>query len=393
MSVPRYLDPNADGGTLYALDNLDLFQIWYNGSVFGQGSNGSNWKEWDGFDIEGVRTGDSGRPRDQGEYAGYDFLAGRDITLKLDVSGGTYNGFLTNLYTLGNAFLPTQGNVETPFYFDLGGGPWAGGPGTDLLGCNVRARNRSWKVDIPFALGRLAQDLQVQVHATDPRFYSFPTLRQSFVQSPGLTIDNLGNIDIRPQITIMPLGGSAVAAPYISGDSYTLAWNGALEPIGYWVIDLYYNTTTEVTTVAADGSTVGAVAFTSSAEDTTYVHSMVGGSSVLTCNTTGGLADFPAGGSLIQVQTNEGIAVLSYTSLDSTQTWFKGVQFVSGCGTTNTAKFVDAGFIGWNLQARPTPAALLPGSQWFSIGPNGNTTLSCSASTFAFVDWASAWLL
>lgn len=219
MPVPGSFSPDG-GATIDTIPGatgplLDTYQFAYGGSVFGMGNFGVNWKEIDGLDIENMRFADSNRPRDHGQFIGYDFLTGRDITLKFDVQGPTAAELQTNMQAMNVATLPRL-NQESPLWFVL--------PQYGLLAAMSRPRNRSWKIDIAYSTGHLAQDNTVLFHATDPRFYSDPSnatsdtcaaaLYQSNVPaSPGWESDliayleNSGNFDCRPLICLTgPVG-------------------------------------------------------------------------------------------------------------------------------------------------------------------------------------------
>jgi hypothetical protein len=232
MTIPAYV-------LGFTPPNLLPYQFWYTGEIFGVGGNGVNWKELDGFDISNIRTGDSGRPRDQGEYIGYDFLSGRDITLKLDCQNTGATTLQQNLLTLSTAFQP-QANIETPMYFNL---PYFQTLIGDPLVCMVRPRNRSWKVDITYSLGKLAQDLQVMVHATDPRFYSSPTAETEVTTTT--VLDNIGNYGCRPLVT----WSGPQTNPSITNGTSTLGFTYSLQALGQdgthpevIVADFYYQT-------------------------------------------------------------------------------------------------------------------------------------------------------
>jgi len=147
-------------------------------------------KEIDGLDFPTMRSGDSGKPRDNGEFIGYDFMPGRDITLKFDVLDPA-----DNMGVLSQSMIPTL-NIENPLSFTV---PGMGTLGTSLY-ASVRPRSMSWKVDVTYALGGLAQDLQALWHATDPNFYEVTDGVVYEGDSP-YTITNKGNVPCKPIVT------------------------------------------------------------------------------------------------------------------------------------------------------------------------------------------------
>lgn len=186
---------------------LAPFQFWFQGKTFGQNANGSaangvSIKEWDGLDVEEMRSGDAVQPRTHGEYPGYDFLKGRDITVKFDCQGSTPAVLQQNMATLSGCMIP-QANQESAFYINLPYYNTLASPDGGNLYVSARPRNRSWKVDTTYALGSLAQDLTALFHATDPRFYSPTQFTTASGTSPlTLYLTNNGNIECLPRVTI-----------------------------------------------------------------------------------------------------------------------------------------------------------------------------------------------
>lgn len=418
MSTPTFLDPTQDAGTIGLLDELLPYCILYTDFRFGMGINGVNWKEIDGLDISGMRTGDSGRPRDQGEFAGYDFLGGRDITFKGDVSpGGPPNVWTTvqNLNTLSSAFLP-QSNVESAMYFYL---PnlmasymnnivhGATGPSSlrdpPIITSMVRPRNRSWKIDPTFSNGQLAQDIQLLVHATDPRLYGYPTNLKTFV-SDIVYCPNNGNFDCRPIVVLQcPATSAGVFTPSLNINGNTLTWGGSgydLPPFTWLTIDLYNKTTviTSPTNWVPQNS----------AQDGYNVNDFIDG--VLECDNTGpytaGFDGFdaasPESPGQVTVQTGNGsLAVLSYTGFGVGDATLTGVNIVSGAidASTPGGNLVSEGSIMQGpFTTSPFSAGLQPGSEWGVFIPtaSGETTYGntiWSENCYGYVYYADSWIL
>ncbi len=158
MSVPPV-------GAVPALANYELY---LNGLTFGgNGVGGISLVEIDGLDLNTpVRAGDNNRARDHGQWIGYDFLGGRDITIKFDLFGTSASDFASKMQAISTATLPGL-NKETPFYFNI--------PGFGVLASMVRPTQRSWKLNYAVSAAQYAKGMQMQLHATDPRFYTTPT--------------------------------------------------------------------------------------------------------------------------------------------------------------------------------------------------------------------------
>lgn len=108
-----------------------------------------------------------------------------------------------------------NGNVEYPMFVQF--------PNRPLLGIMARARKRNFTPTLAMSLGSMAKDYTIQLHATDPFFYSqtqtnsvgLPTPLGGFTfnftfnlsfgggSNPGiLTLVNAGDVECYPQLTI-----------------------------------------------------------------------------------------------------------------------------------------------------------------------------------------------
>lgn len=153
---------------------LGQYQAWFNGLTFGSGT-GIEIQKIEGLDYPKVRTQDQAWPRTRGQSAGLDLLTGRDITFTMDIapnpaSGGSPATTLQqNTAALRNALSP-RGDIQDPLFINQHGVVYA---------TLARVRKDNIPVDVSYALGNLAQKIAVQLHATDPFFYSTPTLAPS----------------------------------------------------------------------------------------------------------------------------------------------------------------------------------------------------------------------
>ena len=422
--VPPYIDLTSGLiGLLQPADGsvFSGYMACYNSFRFGMGYNGVDWKEIDGLDIEGLRIGNSGRPRDTGEFIGFDLLAGRDIIFKGDcAAGGTPNPGATvqqNLSIVGSVFSP-QGTTETTLYINVPGmagvylGSYAGdgslvhgapttGPDTGLLTVmdppilQVMGRpgNRAWKIDLAMSKGYLAQDIQLLVHCTDPRLYQYPTQTQYFATDDNQTITNNGNWDCRPIVYLMspPASGtSPVLDPSLKMGDNTMIWNGTITNNGYLLADMYNQT---VTQFAGPGSACpNAACSTAYAGGGTTLESLNGSASL---SATADFVGFAGSGKAV-VQTSTGLATISYSGLSGDT--MTGVQYLTGAiGVSGTTKLEAYGMIlqdaagGISLPQTPYQGSLQPNSDWGVLMP-GDTVVS-SSTCVGYINWASAWIL
>lgn len=151
------------------------YQFYYNGFYIGPNS-AFELKKINGLWLPNVRSGDSGRPREHGLFAGLDVLGGSEVTLEGDLHASSEESFQEALENLALVTAPIpDGVTETPLYFNL--------PGYGLLVKMCRVRKREIPIDITYVLGELAS-VAVLLASIDPRVYSAPTVSQS-VTPPG----------------------------------------------------------------------------------------------------------------------------------------------------------------------------------------------------------------
>lgn len=208
---------------------LQNYQFSYNGVTFGAGTAYS-LQSVDGLDIAPIRTGDVGRPREQGELIGLDLLGGRDITIQLWVkTDGT--SLQHGLNALAGA-LAVSGETEAPLWFQL--------PNQPLMAVMCRPRKYVVKIDSIYGAASIAMP-SIMFHAVDPRVYAAPSLQPSvslptpaggmtfnatFPLSFGggsaagvLTIVHTGNSEMRPILVITgPCTNPSVTNSSITGN-------------------------------------------------------------------------------------------------------------------------------------------------------------------------------
>lgn len=190
---------------------LSAWQFSYNGLTFGQLTpHGVDSVE--GLDLPAIRTADVARPRDHGEFGGLDLYGGRDITFDLNTmtDGVSLQSALLSLAAATDVAMTN----EQPLWFQL--------PNLPLMAIMCRPRKRTIPFDIAYSSGQALP--VVQFHATDPRIYAAPSTSVQVslpaatggigfpVTFPaafgggggggGVTIDNTGNMEMRPVLVI-----------------------------------------------------------------------------------------------------------------------------------------------------------------------------------------------
>lgn len=183
--------------TSVTFPTLNEFEMEYNGLKFGA-NTAYGILEADGLGLEGMRSGDTGWPRDHGEALGLDVLKGRDLIIDLWVkSDGT--SLQHAQVELAKAFAPSP-SKELALYFKL--------PNLPVLSCMCRVRHRTFKIESDYAAGKILK-VQLDLHAVDPRFYA---QAQSSTWSSGtstVSVNNEGNMETRAVVALKgPLKGS-----------------------------------------------------------------------------------------------------------------------------------------------------------------------------------------
>lgn len=144
--------PPAVGNGQYSIGGLLLgsAQTW---SVLGV----------DGLDLPKVRSGDVARPLDAGEFAGLDYLSGRDLTVSLHSQFASDTAMRSALNLLEAQMLPPQDGVTESWL-------WFQRPGNPLFVCGVRPRQFRLKSERKLTSMHTAQPI-VLLHATSAFVY------------------------------------------------------------------------------------------------------------------------------------------------------------------------------------------------------------------------------
>ena len=213
-----------------AAPSLSNYQISYNGLTMGPGT-AYGIQQLSGLDLPTLSSGDAQRPRDHGQFLGYNFYQGRDITITGDINADS-TSFTHAIQTLATATVDQIAN-EYPLWFQF--------PNLPVLGSMVRPIKRAIPVDVNW-VGGLAS-MSMLFHASDPRLYATSQSASAGLGTPvgGLpfnvtfnasfgggtvagiaTCVNSGNIDTRPTFTITGPCTNPTIYSATSGYSITL---------------------------------------------------------------------------------------------------------------------------------------------------------------------------
>ncbi len=173
----------------------------------------------EGFDLQTVQSGDPNRARQRGQYIGLDLMAGRDITLTMDVGPalGSYSSTVDALNHL--RAVTNAASTDPASYNTVGSGAsnntnpgetewpfWVKFPTNPLVACMARPIRRNIPIDLAFSLGNMVQSCAVQWHATDPYFYAITqestATAVTLPASPSFSLSNAGDVECWPQYTI-----------------------------------------------------------------------------------------------------------------------------------------------------------------------------------------------
>lgn len=165
------------------------FQIDFNGTTLGGGTNGTEIISMDFLASPNIRSSDSNRPQADGQFAGQDFYVGRSLQASFEVWGSTDEELQANIQTV---MVATQiSRTEKVLMFRLPGWP-------DDLRSVARVRRRNGPVmDITAAAGHVAK-FNIEWYATDPRLYSYTELSDVVTglgTNPGMTFDMTFDLD------------------------------------------------------------------------------------------------------------------------------------------------------------------------------------------------------
>ena len=248
-----------------AAPSLTAWQMSYQGLTLGP-STPYSITAIDGLGQPNMNSGDDFRPRDQGEFIGYDYYSGRDFTVDgfIQSDGTSLQNAIKALATATNRTVSDPG-TEYPLWFAF--------PNIGTLATMSRLRKR----DIPFALETTIAskaDMALMFHSTDPRWYASPTTTSVALGTPGTgatfnvsfnvsfgggssggttTVTNAGNYETRPILTIT----GPCTNPSVSNNTtgQTLLFNLVVGAYDKLVIDTDMRSATYTTFGTTIGST------------------------------------------------------------------------------------------------------------------------------------------
>jgi hypothetical protein len=244
-----------------------LWAMSYNGLTFGGVAPGSTYQFQsypEGLDIPDYVTGDVQRAIEQGEYAGIDLSPGRNITIQQVVQAPTEKGLDEARQALAGVMVPA-GAVEQPLYIQLASG---------LFACMARPRKHKNVIDVNTLVGK-GTVVASQFHATDPRWYSSPTLTATVglpeptggvapPVTPPVTISggsggliecvNAGPMYMYPRFTLTgPCLNPKIASLLLPG-APSIQFNIGLNPGDTLTIDMNWQSVVLVTAGSTNGS-------------------------------------------------------------------------------------------------------------------------------------------
>lgn len=162
------------GKVTVAVPALNPWEMSFNGVTFG-GDTALSVASVEGLaDLPAIITSDRDRLRQHGRTPGADFLGGREVTVGLEVFGGTEAAFTTAVQALQAVTMP--GDPEAPLYFRV---PGIGDSGV----CYVNARPRKRSMPVATEFYYRIPVASVAFSATDPRIYS-GTAKQTQTTNP-----------------------------------------------------------------------------------------------------------------------------------------------------------------------------------------------------------------
>lgn len=151
------------------------YSFSFNNQVFGGAGSPYQILSVDGLEgLPGIRNQDDNRGYADGMFTGRDFLAGRLLTMTIQITGSTGASAQANFNTLQRALLP-QTSGTTPLYFILSNAD------TEQV-INARVRGMTATVDPNYTYGYIIS--QVIFFCPDPRYYSSNVQTATLLYSP-----------------------------------------------------------------------------------------------------------------------------------------------------------------------------------------------------------------
>lgn len=194
------------------------WQVEYNSLLIGTGTDYRvRWPIEGVADHPDVVTGDQDRLRADGRIAGDDFLAGRTITLRVEVTGTSDTDMTANVAALKKAFRAGRGVTEQPLTIQA---PGVGDGAVVRVVCRPRKMgspiDRLWQTRLPVFL--------IQLDGTDPRIYDDT---ESTVTAD---LADAGTGHAWPQVWPMDWGGASTSGIVTATNdgTYSTPWTATI---------------------------------------------------------------------------------------------------------------------------------------------------------------------
>ena len=163
------------------------YSFSFNGQVFGGTGSPYQIMSVDGLEgLPGIRNQDDNRGYADGMFSGRDFLAGRYLTMTIQILGNNEGSAQANFNTLQQALLPQQSGT-TPLYFILSNAE------TEQV-IYARVRGLQASVDPNYTYGYIIA--QVNFFCPDPAYYSsnIQTATLAYTPPTGRTYNRIYNL-------------------------------------------------------------------------------------------------------------------------------------------------------------------------------------------------------
>jgi phage-related protein len=193
--------------------SLNPYSFAFNGFIFGGANSPYQILSVDGLEaLPALRVQDSDRGYQDGMFSGRDFLAGRTITITIQIMSGNSQTAQANYNLLQNALQPQQSGT-TPLQFQLA-------PGDNFNFVNCRIRRAMATVDPDYTYGKIKA--QYEFFCPDPRYYDYVTNTASMAvtQPLGRTYNRTYNLTFgggsQTQTAIVQNNGNTTTYPIIT---------------------------------------------------------------------------------------------------------------------------------------------------------------------------------
>lgn len=175
------------------------YQYEYSGLLMGAGTSYIVERVEGLYSLPDIKSRDSDRQDEHGQYSGVDLLSGRRLVVRLAFNETSASSLESLLANAGRAFRP--GTVEEPFVFQR---PAQGGKRF----VTAKTKRKSFDQEIDWHYARGVGRGIVELQASDPRIYSMTLKSQQVTLAGGassasdLLIENDGDFETYATITL-----------------------------------------------------------------------------------------------------------------------------------------------------------------------------------------------